>query len=282
MLTQTTDPTRPALTGPATSPPPRRRGRLRVVGAVVAAGVMGPALLGVGPAAAANGTGTPLCGLRMVSLDGNTVIAMANAWNTPARLRAHSCVTATAGPRLRIVGSPGSRPLSGNPLGYPALFVGAFEGHATTKAVLPQAVADPRPLKVSWRWTAPAGVFAAALDLWVDARAAPPGRPQRELQIWLAHRGAVRPAGTKLAVVSVSGVRYQLWRKGSGIGSVVTYQRLAPTTVVAHLDLRAILRDSQARHLVPVRGHLTTVQAGFEVWSGGVGLATTAFAVSRS
>lgn len=264
------------------SPSRRPVARALVAGAVGAAALAAPALVGAGPAAAAAGTTPPLCGLRMVSLDANTVIAMANAWNTPARLRARSCVTATAGPRLRIVGSPGSRPLSGNPLGYPALFVGAFEGHATTKAVLPQAVADPRPLKVSWRWTAPAGVFAAALDLWVDARAAPPGRPQRELQVWLAHRGAVRPAGTKLAVVSVSGVRYQLWRKGSGIGSVVTYERLAPTAVVAHLDLRAILRDGQARHLIPVRGHLTTVQAGFEVWSGGVGLATTVFAVGRS
>jgi hypothetical protein len=45
----------------------------------------------------------------------------------------------------------------------------------------------------------------------------------------------------------------------------------------ATLELKDFINDAVARGVVPANSYLAAIQAGFEIWSGGAGLATTDF-----
>jgi cellulose 1,4-beta-cellobiosidase len=52
------------------------------------------------------------------------------------------------------------------------------------------------------------------------------------------------------------------------------------TTSVRNLNLGHIARDAIHRHYLSASCYLISVEAGFEVWRGGRGLATTSFSVN--
>ena len=49
---------------------------------------------------------------------------------------------------------------------------------------------------------------------------------------------------------------------------------------VTNLDLGLLAADATARGYLSASWHLIDVEAGFELWSGGAGLKSTAFSVS--
>jgi cellulose 1,4-beta-cellobiosidase len=51
------------------------------------------------------------------------------------------------------------------------------------------------------------------------------------------------------------------------------------TTSVSHLDLRALVADAVSRGYIGNSWYLIGVEAGFELWRGGAGLATDSFSV---
>jgi cellulose 1,4-beta-cellobiosidase len=52
------------------------------------------------------------------------------------------------------------------------------------------------------------------------------------------------------------------------------------TTSVTNLDLQALVADAVSRGYIRASWHLIGVEAGFEIWQGGAGLATTSFSVN--
>lgn len=55
-----------------------------------------------------------------------------------------------------------------------------------------------------------------------------------------------------------------------------------PATSVYDLNLRSVTADAVVHGYVPAGGSLCSVQAGFEIWNGGTGLATTAFSLQTA
>ena len=52
------------------------------------------------------------------------------------------------------------------------------------------------------------------------------------------------------------------------------------TTAVTNLDLQPLVADAVSRGYVARSWYLISVEAGFELWRGGTGLATNSFSVN--
>jgi cellulose 1,4-beta-cellobiosidase len=99
--------------------------------------------------------------------------------------------------------------------------------------------------------------------------------------VWLNHRGGVQPFGAPIANdVSVGGRDYDIWGGPQTWGHTITYEMTAGTTAVTGLDLGTLAQDAARRGYLPQSCYLIDVEAGFELWHGGTGLAATAFSLT--
>jgi hypothetical protein len=99
-------------------------------------------------------------------------------------------------------------------------------------------------------------------DLWFDASAKPPGQNYgAEPMIWTNHRGRPQPIGSRVATVGLEGGTWDVWIGNIG-WNVISYVRTTPANTMNDFSVRA----------------MTSVQAGFEPWIGGAGLAVDRFA----
>jgi hypothetical protein len=100
--------------------------------------------------------------------------------------------------------------------------------------------------------------------------------------IWLNRNGAVRPAGSRIASnVWLGGRSYDVWLR-EGSMRTITYTMTRPTTRVSGLDLQPLVADAVSRGAISESWYLISVEAGFELWRGGAGLATRSFSVTVS
>lgn len=163
--------------------------------------------------------------------------------------------------------------------------VGAYPNIGTTLSTvgLPVRVSAMGDPTTSWSTTpAASGKYDTAYDLaystsatsrsWVGGA---------EVMIWLNKYGNPYPAGPVTApAVSIGGVSYDVHvspAAGPAGHTIVSFIRTVSTTSVTNLDLGAISRAAALYGNLPTSLYLYKVQAGFEIWQGGAGLATTSF-----
>ena len=169
------------------------------------------------------------------------------------------------------------------PVAFPNIFLGCSWGVCSPGSVLPARVSRLRSLTTSWSTTERAtGTWAVGYDIWFDRVRRITGQSRgAELMIWLDSRGTA--SAGRWPVVVVRHVRYRMahWRTGDRGKSwtYIQFRRATPTSRVARLDVRAFVRVAERDGLIRPRWWLTSVEAGFEIWRGGVGLRTTGFAV---
>jgi cellulose 1,4-beta-cellobiosidase len=120
-----------------------------------------------------------------------------------------------------------------------------------------------------------------AYDLWFSQTAARAGQPGgAELMIWLNHHGGVQPFGSEVARnVSLGGRSYHVWFGKQG-WNTISYTMTSPATSVRNLDIGALAFDAARRGYLQKSWYLADVEAGFELWQGGAGLATSTFSVT--
>jgi cellulose 1,4-beta-cellobiosidase len=97
--------------------------------------------------------------------------------------------------------------------------------------------------------------------------------------IWLNHNGPVQPFGSKVATTTVNGVSYDVWFGTQG-WNTVSYTMTNPTASVSNLDVDGLTADAMSRGYIQPSWFLIDVEAGFEMWQGGAGLATNSFSVN--
>jgi cellulose 1,4-beta-cellobiosidase len=135
----------------------------------------------------------------------------------------------------------------------------------------------------SWSTTQPGGsnAYDVAYDIWFNSTPTTTGQPNgAELMIWLNHNGSVQPFGSQVATgTSVGGRGYNVWFGTQG-WNTISYTMTAPTTSVSGLDLAPIVQDAISRGYIQPSWYLIDVEAGFELWQGGAGLATNSFSVN--
>jgi len=240
-------------------------------------GVLGVVLLA---ACSGSATTTTLCHSQSAAVSGGAYTIMNNEWHSHAA----QCIT-TGGDASFTVTSSSIAAKHGTPGGYPFIYRGCHWGACTSGSGLPIQVSGIRPGTVitSWSTTQPGGsnVYNATYDIWFNQTPTTSGQPDgAELMIWLNHHGPVRPAGSQVASdLSIGGHDYDVWLR-QWRWNTITYTMTTGATSVSHLDLQALVADAVSRGYIDRSWYLIGVEAGFELWHGGVGLATNSFSVS--
>jgi Ricin-type beta-trefoil lectin domain/Glycosyl hydrolase family 12 len=99
--------------------------------------------------------------------------------------------------------------------------------------------------------------------------------------IWLNDNGGVEPAGSVVATnVSLGGHTYNIWEDQMSTWKDVSYVMTSGTTSVSNLDVGILAADSVSRGYMTDSDYLIDLEAGFELWQGGAGLATDSYSVN--
>ena len=247
------------------------------------------------PSASAHASQARLCGQKgwpEKRVGGGAYVVQNDEWNSTVP----ECITAEGGAAFTVASSSIHEPVSGDPGGYPSIFSGCSAGACTAANKMPIRVSDLRPGMVTSSWTTaqpPGGAYDVAYDIWFNRTPVTSGPPNGgELMIWLAHHGGsqIAPGGTPVAHVTIDRHAYTVWLwpggrgrpGGPGSGQAheqVSYVMDRPVLSVHNLDVSAIAADAARRGYLAGTSWLLNIQAGFEIWQGGVGLETRSFAI---
>jgi len=183
-----------------------------------------------------------------------------------------------SGNSFTVESQPSTVVLSGSPVGFPLIYGGQWgEYPSTSGSSLPAAVTSLKAIPTTWQTNSAAvsgGAFNAVFDLWFSNTSAPSGAtPNAQLMVWLSQNGSIQPAGSLVAPgVSVAGMTWDIWNDNTGHVTYVA-DPAVPTTLGVSIDLYRFINDAVTRgYTVSNSMYLQAVAAGFEIWSGGMGL----------
>ena len=256
-----------------------RRLPLAVMALTAVAAMAVPSALG----SAAGAATTTLCGFQAARVGGGSYVVQNNEWNSGAP----ECVTTDGNADFAVASSSISNATGGSPGGYPSIYQGCHWGNCSSGglAAKPVQASDLGTVKVTTSWSTSqtgSGVYDVAYDIWFNQAPTTTGQPDcLELMVWLNHNGRVRPFGSEvLAKVRIGGRSYSVWEGTQSSWNTVSYAMTTGTTSVRNLDIGQLAQDAIRRGYMPGSCWLIDVEAGFELWQGGAGLATKSFSVT--
>ena len=229
--------------------------------------------------ATAHAATTTLCNSQTAPAAGGTYTIQNNEWGSGAA----ECITTDGNADFTVANSAISNATNGAPGGYPSIYRGCHWGACTTGSGLPIQVSSlaPGTVTTNWSTTQPgSGAYDVAYDIWFNQTPTTSGQPNgAELMVWLNHNGSVQPFGSQAGTASVGGRSYNVWFGNQG-WNTISYTMTTGTTSVSGLDIGQIAADAVSRGYIQKSWYLIDVEAGFELWQGGAGLATNSFAVN--
>jgi cellulose 1,4-beta-cellobiosidase len=231
-------------------------------------------------------TTTTLCNSQSAPVAGGAYTIGNNEWGSDAP----ECITTDGRADFTVANSSIAKSkIAGAPGGYPAIYKGCHWGACTLGSRLPVQVSDIHAgtVTTSWSTSQPGGsnVYNVAYDIWFNQTPSTSGAPNgAELMIWLNHHGPKRPYGHQIASnLSIGGRSYNAWfgpPRATHGWNTVSYTMTTRTASVSKLDLHALVADAVRRGYISRSWYLIDVEAGFELWRGGTGLATNSFSVN--
>ncbi|WP_084959628.1 GH12 family glycosyl hydrolase domain-containing protein [Thermoactinospora rubra] len=207
-------------------------------------------------------------------------IVQNNVWGADTA----QCIDVNQAGGFTVTQAAHNNPTNGAPAAYPSIFAGCHYGNCTTGSGLPMRAdaAGFAALRSSVSMTYPSsGTYNAAYDLWFDPTPRTDGQNTgAELMIWLNKQGSIQPIGSQVGTVNLAGATWQVWFGNIG-WNVISYVRTSPATSI-DFTVDTFYADVVARGYGQRSWYLTSVQAGFEPWVGGAGLAVNSFSFSTS
>jgi hypothetical protein len=245
-----------------------------------------------GIAAVAGSTGaqaatTSLCQEQTASVSGGTYIVQNNEFDSSAS----ECLSTDGNADFTVANSSIANATNGEPGAYPSIYQGCHWGNCSSGGLTssPVQVSSLTAGKVSTSWstTQPGGsgnAYDVAYDIWINQTPTTSGQPNgTEIMVWLNHNGSVQPFGSEVASnVSLGGHTYNIWYGTQSSWDTVTYDMTSGSTSVSNLDVGTLAQDSVSRGYTKSSWYLIDIEAGFELWQGGAGLATNSFSVSTN
>ncbi len=210
------------------------------------------------------------------TIQGGRYIAMNNRWGASTT----QCITVND-TGFRISTSNHNNATNGAPAGYPAVYWGCHYANCTPNFSPIQASSSAfGGVSTSVSMSYPdSGEWNAAYDIWFDPTARRDGQNTGlELMIWLNHRGRPQPIGSRIGSVSLAGGTWDVWFGNVG-WNVVSYVRTSGTGSMS-FPVNTFYTDAVNRGYAQRSWYMTSIQAGFEPWVGGAGLAVNSFSVS--
>lgn len=248
----------------------RRRTSLAIA---VAATVVGGVAIATNGASAATG---PICDQFGSTKHGNYIV-MNNRWNPAAT--GQQCIDVTSN-GFKITKQPNSVPTNGGPASYPAIYSGCHYTNCSANTPFPRQLNTTSRIDSTIDWTfVSGGSYNASYDIWLDPTPKRDGVNRTEIMIWFNRVGPIQPVGSDTGrSVTIGGRSWRVWSGNNGQNDVVSY--VAPSAITSlSFNTMDFVRDTVTRGKATNSWYLTSIQAGFEPWSGGVGLAVNSFSV---
>lgn len=179
-----------------------------------------------------------------------------------------------------ITSAKHKKPLDGSPAAYPSTFKGCHWGDCTKNSGMPIKLSSILHANSGWSTVQPSsGVYNTTYDIWFNKTSTASGQPNgAEVMIWLNHQGGIQPEGSLIVpAVSIAGAKWDVWVGSHNGVKVISYVRTVGVTSVASLNLKSFFTDAKNRGYLRSNWYLISVEAGFEVWKGGTGLASRGF-----
>jgi hypothetical protein len=170
------------------------------------------------------------------------------------------------------------------PMAFPYIFAGCSWGLCTQGSGLPARVSALHDPLVTWHTSLRAGgVWDATYDIWFNKTPISTGQATGgELMIWLNAHGHPAPR-RHTPIVREDHARWYLrsWiTHHDGIKwRLIQFRRVRPVWQVSNLQLDAFIDQAEHQHWIRPQSWMLNVDAGFEIWRGGTGLATNWFRV---
>jgi hypothetical protein len=247
----------------------------RVLRAALAAGLLAAgsitAFVVAGPAQA----DTQICDQFGSTTVGGRYVVMNNRWGTSAQ----QCINVTS-TGFSIASQQGTGSTSGAPVSYPAIYYGCHYTNCSPGTNLPMRLSSISSATSSISYNFVSGAtYDAAYDIWLDPTPKTDGVNQMEIMIWFNRQGSIQPIGSVVGNATLAGRTWQVWQGSNGSNNVISY--VAPSPVAsASFSVLDFLNDVKNRGAITSSWYLTSIQAGFEPWIGGAGLAVTNFSAS--
>ncbi|MET8088615.1 cellulose binding domain-containing protein [Micromonospora sp. NPDC005220] len=198
-----------------------------------------------------------------------------NRWGTTAQ----QCINVTSS-GFEITTLNGSSPTNGAPTAYPSVFFGCHYTNCSPGTNLPIQVSQisSATSSISYRYVSGA-TYNASYDIWLDPSPKRDGVNQMEIMIWLNRQGPIQPIGSVVGTTNLAGRTWEVWRGSNGSNNVISY--VAPSAISSlNFSVLDFINDTRNRGAITNSWYLTSIQAGFEPWQGGVGLAVTSFSAN--
>jgi hypothetical protein len=213
---------------------------------------------------------------QTVACANNAYIVQNNIWGAST---AQNVSVDTSTGNFTITLANHNNSTSGSPAAYPSIYKGSHWGLATSNSGMPIQVSNISSCNSTWNITMGSGSYNCAYDIWFNTTSTTSGQPNgAELMIWINHQGPPQPAGSKVATVTIAGATWDVWFSQMS-WKYIAYVRTTGTTS-SNMDLNGFIRDCVSRGYIQNSWYLIDVEAGFELWQGGVGCGTTGFSVT--
>ncbi|MFF0172410.1 GH12 family glycosyl hydrolase domain-containing protein [Micromonospora profundi] len=198
-----------------------------------------------------------------------------NKWGTTAQ----QCINVTS-TGFEITTQNGSNPTNGAPTAYPSVFFGCHYTNCSPGTNLPIQVSQisSATSSINYRYVSGA-TYNASYDIWLDPSPKRDGVNQMEIMIWLNRQGSIQPIGSRVGNTTLAGRTWEVWQGSNGSNNVISY--VAPSAISSlNFSVLEFINDVRNRGAITNSWYLTSIQAGFEPWQGGVGLAVTSFSAN--
>jgi hypothetical protein len=250
-----------------------RSTRKAVLSAAVALGVAAGALVALTAAPAAHAD-TQICDQYGSTTIQGRYVVQNNRWGTTAT----QCINVTSN-GFQITQADGTA-TNGGPKSYPSVFYGCHYTNCSPGTNLPAQLSaiSSAPTSVSFSYVGNA-VYDAAYDIWLDPTPKKDGVNKTEIMVWYNHTSPVQPVGSRVGTASVGGRSWDVWTGNNGSNDVISF--VATSAMSSwNFDVKAFANETVNRGMAQNSWYLTSVQAGFEPWQNGAGLAVTSFSSS--
>jgi cellulose 1,4-beta-cellobiosidase len=213
---------------------------------------------------------------QSVACANNAYIVQNNVWGAST---AQSIQVDTSTGNFSVTVANHNNATNGAPASYPSIYKGTHWGQATTGSGMPIQVSNISSASSSWSITMGSGSYDCAYDIWFNRSSSTSGQPDgAEMMIWINHQGPPQPAGSIVGTVTISGATWNVWYSQMS-WNYIAYVRSSGATSV-NLDINAFIKDAVSRGYIQNSWYLLDVEAGFELWQGGVGCASNGFSFS--
>jgi len=218
---------------------------------------------------------TQICDQYGTTTIGGRYVVMNNRWGTSAE----QCINVTDS-GFTITSQQGVGNTSGAPVSYPAVYLGCHYTNCSPGSNLPMQVGSIGSANSSVDFGFVSGAtYDAAYDIWLDPTPKTNGVNAMEIMIWFNRQGSIQPIGSVVGSTTIGGRSWQVWQGNNGANNVISY--VAPAALASwNFSVLDFLNDVKNRGAITNSWYLTSIQAGFEPWLGGTGLAVRSFSAT--